>query len=79
MSIDTTLAELVRQTKVIALRSLFTGTDTARSLFVSPRVFDAVSPPFPDSETGRRLGMRAMWRDLFGASLDEYLTNYRAV
>jgi hypothetical protein len=66
MSIDRILAELVAQGRLISLPSLFTGTDTARLLYVAPAVFAAVSPPFADNETGRRLAE-------FRASLDGFL------
>jgi len=65
MSIAPILAKLVAQTRLISLPSLFTGADTARVLYVTPDVFAAVSPPFADDETGRRLAEFRAWLDAF--------------
>jgi hypothetical protein len=65
MSICTILAEQVRQRKLTELPSLFTGDDTARAMFASRDVLVAVSPPFPDTEQGQRLGEFRAWLDSF--------------
>jgi hypothetical protein len=65
MSICTILAALVSQGRLTNLPSLFTGAETVRTLFVSPEVLAAVSPPFLDDERGRRLGEFRAWLDGF--------------
>jgi hypothetical protein len=65
MSIDPILEELLSRGRLIRLPSLFTGDDTARTMLVSPDVLAAVSPPFPDTEEGRRRAEFRQWLDSF--------------
>jgi hypothetical protein len=51
--------------KLFELQSLFTGGETARTMIVSPDIFAAVQPPFPDTEYGERLGEFRAWLDAF--------------
>ena len=65
MSIEAILEKLLNDKKLFELRSLFTGDDTARTMIVSPDILAAVTPPFPDTEEGRRLGEFRAWLDSF--------------
>ena len=47
------------------LTSLYTGDETARTMIVSADILAAVSPPFADTEQGRRLGEFRAWLDNF--------------
>lgn len=65
MSIDLILKELLSSGRLFELRSMFTGDETARSMIVSGEVLAAVTPPFPETEEGRRLGEFRGWLDSF--------------
>ena len=57
--------------ELFVLVSLFTGDETARTMIVSASICTMVTPPFPDTELGRRLGEFRAWLDSFmeGAEL----------
>jgi hypothetical protein len=59
------LDKLLDDKKLFELESLLTGSDTARTMIVSQDVAAAVSPPFPDTEEGLRLGEFRRWLDAF--------------
>jgi len=65
MSINTILDTLLHEKKLFELESLTTGSDTARKMIVSPHIAAVVSPPFPDTEEGLRLGEFRGWLDAF--------------
>jgi len=65
MSINTILDKLLHEKKLFELESLTTGSDTARKMIVSPHIAAVVSPPFPDTEEGLRLGEFRAWLDAF--------------
>jgi len=65
MSICATLMRLLRRHRLFELESLFTGNDTARTMIVSPDILAVVTPPFSDTEHGRRLGEFRAWLDNF--------------
>src|SRR6266566_2044682 len=65
MSIAATLAQRLADGRLHELESLFTGDETARSMYVSPLVRMAVTPPFPDTLQGKRLGELRAWLDDF--------------
>jgi hypothetical protein len=71
MSRQLILEALLRDRGLYPLASLLTGDDVVRTMVVSPSVFAAVLPPFPDTEEGRRLGELRGWFDSFmeGAEL----------
>jgi hypothetical protein len=60
----TILGKLLEK-KLFELESLFTGDETARTMIVSPDIFAAVMPPFPDTQQGERLGEFRAWLDSF--------------
>src|ERR1700733_7713055 len=51
--------------RLFELTSLFTGDETARTMIVSADIMAVVTPPFPDTEEGRRLGEFRAWLDNF--------------
>lgn len=65
MSIGAILAKLLDKKKLFKLESLFTGDETARTMIVSPDILAAVTPPFPDTVHGERLGQFRAWLDGF--------------
>jgi hypothetical protein len=65
MSIDTILSACCENDLLVELESLFLGDETARSMFVSLEIFEAVKPPFPDTIDGERRGEFRGWLDNF--------------
>lgn len=65
MSICVILCSLLGAQKLFELKSLFTGEDTARTMIVSADILAVVTPPFSDTEHGRRLGEFRAWLDNF--------------
>jgi hypothetical protein len=65
MSICAILGKLLSDQKLFELESLFTGEDTARTMIVSADILAVVTPPFSDTEHGRRLGEFRAWLDNF--------------
>jgi hypothetical protein len=65
MSIGVALNALLGAGKLVIVPSLFTGYETARTMIVSPDILAEVTPPFPDTEDGRRLGEVRAWLDNF--------------
>lgn len=65
MSIQLILQAQLSANQLYELPSLFTGTETARTMIVTPDVLAAVRFPFPDTEEGRRLGAFRYWLDCF--------------
>jgi len=65
MSIADILSSLLAAGKLFTLRSLFTGDETVRTMIVSSDIFAVVTPPFSDTEHGRRLGEFRAWLDDF--------------
>lgn len=65
MSIQLILQALLKANELYELPSLYTGTETARTMIVTPDVLAAVSFPLPDTEEGRRLGEFRYWLDGF--------------
>ena len=45
--------------------SLFTGDETARTMIVSPDILAIVTPPFDDTDQGKRRGEFRAWLDDF--------------
>ena len=70
MSICAILKGLRNREKLFELPSLFTGDDTARTMIVSPDILAVVTPPFPDTEEGRRLGEFRAWLDSFSENAE---------
>jgi len=65
MSIRAKLRTLLSRNRLFELESLFTGNDTARTMIVSADILAVVTPPFSDTEHGRRLGEFRAWLDNF--------------
>ena len=63
MSIENRVRLLVEAGTLIELPSLYTGSETARTMLVSRTVFDAVEPPFPANQSGIRLAEFRNWLD----------------
>ncbi len=65
MSIEPILSEHLDTGRLVELASLFTGDETARTMIVSLEILAVVTPPFPDSDEGLRLGEFRAWLDSF--------------
>lgn len=65
MSIAPILDEHLEMGRLVELASLFTGDETARAMIISLEILAVVTPPFPDSEEGVRLGEFRAWLDSF--------------
>ena len=65
MSMGQILGALLKAHKLYKLPSLFTGDETARTMIITPDILAVVTPPFPDSEEGERLGEFRNWLDGF--------------
>ncbi len=59
------ILEVLLGDKLFELASLFTGDETARTMIVSSDILAAVTPPFPDTPEGLRLGEFRAWLDNF--------------
>jgi hypothetical protein len=65
MSIEPILDKLMCDKKLFELESLLTGSEIVRTMVVSSDIAAAVTPPFPDTEEGLRLGEFRRWLDAF--------------
>jgi hypothetical protein len=59
------LPKLLDKGKLHELESQFTGDETARSMYISSDILSVVTPPFPDTPQGERLGELRAWLDSF--------------
>lgn len=64
MSIEAILTRHL-DSKLFELRSLFTGDDTARSVYTTADVCIAIMPPFAETAIGERLAELRAWFDAF--------------
>ena len=65
MSIETILQEHLDSGKLVLLESTLTGDETARLMAVSADVEAVVTPPFADTEEGKRFAEFRAWIDGF--------------
>lgn len=59
------LSKPLSEEKLFQLEPILTGDETARAMYVSADILAVVTPPFPDTEDGRRLGEFRSWLDSF--------------
>ncbi len=76
MSIEPILSEHLETGRLIELASLFTGDETARTMIVSLEILAVVTPPFPDSDEGLRLGEFRAWLDCFMEGAEISIAEY---
>jgi hypothetical protein len=62
---DAALAKHLDNRSLIEMMSLFTRDETARTMIVSPDIMTIITPPFDDTEQGKRCGEFRAWLDDF--------------
>jgi hypothetical protein len=65
MSRQQTLAWLLDNSKLFDLKPIINGDETPRTMYVSADILAVVTPPFPDTREGERLGQFRAWLDDF--------------